>query len=741
MKLSSLRASFDDPISRREDDHLLRWNFAREIFHIATKSPSDWSVRIGIYGKWGSGKTSVLKFLEQMATKEAHFVVWFNPWQYGSKDEMWLGFFNAIQENLSASGVSVPHGRRKKFKAITSKLAEVAAKVSKVHPTAESIASVGLPFISQYLRFGSKDLGKLPEVLGEKRLIIMIDDLDRTDYRLVPQFLYSLRELLNLSHFIFILAFDPQIVGKALHEYHSGWGSGLEFLEKMIDFPKWLPPPTKETLLALAEADIRRYCPFVDFQSMRQVFDFLPDNPRTLRTFIRYLWNLQPEVKRHNPNELNWDILILVNLLKASSPDFVQRVFDSKEVIEKLLAVSFIERDNKEKKDELKSDLEKVCDEVGIKDDVEKKRLVDIAIAIGSHSRLFDDQELKYNAFLTEQPAAVTWKEYEEFYKLWRSDPKIEAVKKWIKKHASARQDLPNRVFIELFEASVQFRLTHLQKAADSLMLEELKDSAAEAENVLTLLEMLSFDLGGFVNDPPILNSKHFKQILDMVQKWVHFMNDEAYRKMRAKEKEFLFRIAKGSAVDPAALLECLSPWRSSPGFGLGADEFKMIRDELISIIAPRVANHLIQKLRTGEIETMITQKPKRSAEIYVLFRMDGPMWRGRSRKEFLEISQTAPAEHIVQRNLIEFILMLSDEVKQKTVFAETDQLQALLNDQEILDAAWTGALANPLNPRMFGSFIEVRRILEKAAGRSLKVPSWWERMQKDRLEGKEDSK
>jgi hypothetical protein len=218
-------------------------------------------------------------------------------------------------------------------------------------------------------------------------------------------------------------------------------------------------------------------------------------------------------------------------------------------------------------------------------------------------------------------------------------------------------------------------------------------------------------------------------------------MNDEAYRKMRAKEKEFLFRIAKGSAVDPAALLECLSPWRSSPGFGLGADEFKMIRDDLISIIAPRVADLLIQKLRTGEIETIISQEAKRSAEIYVLFRMDGPMWRGKSRKEFLEISQTAPAERIVQRNLIEFILMLSDEVKQKTVFAETDQLQALLNDQEILDAAWTGALADPLNPRMFGSFIEVRRILEKATGRSLKVPSWWERMQKDRLEGKEDSK
>jgi hypothetical protein len=120
---------------------------------------------------------------------------------------------------------------------------------------------------------------------------------------------------------------------------------------------------------------------------------------------------------------------------------------------------------------------------------------------------------------------------------------------------------------------------------------------------------------------------------------------------------------------------------------------------------------------------------------------MDGPMWRGKSRKEFLEICQAVPVEHIVQRNLIELILMLFDEVKQKTVFAETDQLQALLNDQEILDAAWAGALANPLNPRMFGSFIEVRRILEKAAGRSLKVPSWWERMQKDQLQGKEDSK
>jgi predicted KAP-like P-loop ATPase len=75
---------FDAAVARHEDDYLNRWPLAREIYGIATTGPRDWSVRVGIYGEWGTGKTSVLKFIDSMASKDGQAVIWFDPWEYHS---------------------------------------------------------------------------------------------------------------------------------------------------------------------------------------------------------------------------------------------------------------------------------------------------------------------------------------------------------------------------------------------------------------------------------------------------------------------------------------------------------------------------------------------------------------------------------------------------------------------------------------------------------------------------------
>jgi predicted KAP-like P-loop ATPase len=86
---------FDAAVTRREDDQLNRWPFAREIYGIAT-GPRDWSVRVGIYGEWGTGKTSVLEFIAAMARRDGQIVIRFNPWEHSTKDALWRAFVLAI---------------------------------------------------------------------------------------------------------------------------------------------------------------------------------------------------------------------------------------------------------------------------------------------------------------------------------------------------------------------------------------------------------------------------------------------------------------------------------------------------------------------------------------------------------------------------------------------------------------------------------------------------------------------
>jgi predicted KAP-like P-loop ATPase len=145
---ASDRRGFDAAVSRREDDHLDRWPFAREIYGIATTGPKDWSVRLGVYGEWGTGKTSVLEFVADMAAKDRHVVIWFNPWQYGSKSELWRAFILTVFEGLERQLGSLPVARGAKRKAWLEKAGKIVQSVSAIaNEKAGKVVDAGLELV------------------------------------------------------------------------------------------------------------------------------------------------------------------------------------------------------------------------------------------------------------------------------------------------------------------------------------------------------------------------------------------------------------------------------------------------------------------------------------------------------------------------------------------------------------------------------------------------------------------
>ena len=62
---------------------------------------------------------------------------------------------------------------------------------------------------------------------------------------LLPKLLLSLREILDLPGFTFVLAFDNEIVADGLVTANSAWGDGDSFLDKILDFHYYLPPISK----------------------------------------------------------------------------------------------------------------------------------------------------------------------------------------------------------------------------------------------------------------------------------------------------------------------------------------------------------------------------------------------------------------------------------------------------------------------------------------------------------------
>ena len=94
----------DAPITEPDQDILNRNRFVEQMAHYLVSRDSKESVVIALYGKWGTGKTSILnmilssvKAVEQpMAEDQRSIVIEFNPWYFSEQDQLLRAFFERI---------------------------------------------------------------------------------------------------------------------------------------------------------------------------------------------------------------------------------------------------------------------------------------------------------------------------------------------------------------------------------------------------------------------------------------------------------------------------------------------------------------------------------------------------------------------------------------------------------------------------------------------------------------------
>ena len=99
----------DLPITKSSDDKLNRQSFAESLANVLLQSSFPTSFTVGLYGAWGSGKTSLLNMvIEQVKSKNSDVIILrFNPWLCSDPKQLITQFFkqlaSAIEINKSAS--------------------------------------------------------------------------------------------------------------------------------------------------------------------------------------------------------------------------------------------------------------------------------------------------------------------------------------------------------------------------------------------------------------------------------------------------------------------------------------------------------------------------------------------------------------------------------------------------------------------------------------------------------------
>jgi Cdc6-like AAA superfamily ATPase len=71
---------------------------------IATATEKDTPLTIGIYGEWGSGKTSFLLMVDKELRARKIHPIWFNAWKYDQEENLWSALIQTILDQAVVSG-------------------------------------------------------------------------------------------------------------------------------------------------------------------------------------------------------------------------------------------------------------------------------------------------------------------------------------------------------------------------------------------------------------------------------------------------------------------------------------------------------------------------------------------------------------------------------------------------------------------------------------------------------------
>lgn len=235
--------SSDAPVSTKDEDIFSRWKFSERVAQVIANRRDPSSIVIGLYGRWGDGKTSVLNFIElSLNTDNDVICIKFNPWRFGTEDQLLMGFFNQIADALDA-----------KLETREDKLKDIGNKILKPVSSAVGMGVVG-EVVSSYISMPDINIFKsrTEQLLekSQKRVLILIDDVDRLDKSEIHALFRLVKLTADFKYTSYILAFDKDIVASSLQDrYSTSQGnSGEEFLEKIIQVPLHLPHIDKLTL-------------------------------------------------------------------------------------------------------------------------------------------------------------------------------------------------------------------------------------------------------------------------------------------------------------------------------------------------------------------------------------------------------------------------------------------------------------------------------------------------------------
>lgn len=368
----------DRPIESANQDLLGRSTFSKQLAEAIFKYGGKDGLVIGLFGKWGTGKTSILNIVVNEINSlsedscDKPIIVKFSPWNYTDKDNLISLFFRVLKNKLD---IDNDEEKRKKIGKALTDYSDALDALSLVPMVGSGLAILLKTIAKAQGAELSKEVdldvtrNQLEKVLSEtnQKIIVIMDDIDRLTNSQIRDIFQLVKQVGNFPNIIYVLSMDRNVVCRALEEVHNIDGS--EYLEKIVQIPFEIPalmkPQIREIFLAKLNDTIKDI--FDDITWNENYFNEVFNNCiepyiKTLRDVNRVINTFQFRY-RLLYKETAFEDMLALTTIEVLAPQLYQWIGNNKDLLcsTSIHSLESLYRDKKDYRIKICNELERLC--------------------------------------------------------------------------------------------------------------------------------------------------------------------------------------------------------------------------------------------------------------------------------------------------------------------------------------------------------------------------------------------